>query len=380
MWAVWVKVTFSQGGSTMRTMRPGRPVKPGFTLVELLVVIAIIGLLIGLLLPAVQSARETARRAQCGNSLRQVALGYLNFESARQALPFMRGPSNTGTRSTTPMGNEQTIGGFVYVLPRIEEQRLYDEISVPWSGSGGSAQAFGPPRDFLWYPPWKRLIPGLLCPSTQPGLSYGGDATILGRRHYAVCLGDMINNMNSGANNRGIFGYSSTALGITLAEIRDGTSKTIMLGEKANAINASDVRGLGAQNIAGLNTNPSLCFATAGGLNYLPSTGVQSSRPLGGLWHHGQACHSGFQTVLPPNSPSCMADAWGDTWGVISAGSYHPGGAHVAMADASTRFVSETIDCGNTSAAEVTSASGASPYGIWGAMGSRRGGESLTLD
>jgi len=328
----------------------------------------------------VQSARESARRSQCGNNLRQLALGYLNFESAKQALPFMRGPSNSGTRNTTPMGNEQTIGGFIYVLPRIEEQRLYDEISVPFTTGTNSAQPFGPPRDFLWYTPWLRRIQGLLCPATQPGLSYGNNSSVLGRRHYAVCLGDMINAVNTSANNRGIFGYSSTAVGITLAEIRDGTSKTIMLGEKANALNASDVRGLGAKSIANLNTNPSLCLATATGLTYNAGVGVQSDRPLGALWHHGLAAHSGFQTVLPPNSPSCMSDDYGDSWGVFAASSYHPGGAHVAMADGSARFIAETIDCGDITAAEVTSASAKSPYGVWGALGTRRGGESAVLE
>jgi len=372
----------SPGNVTPGNARQAAAAAAGFTLVELLVVIAIIGLLVGLLLPAVQNARESARRSQCGNNLRQLALGYLNFESSRQALLFMRGPSNTGTRSTTPQGNEQSIGGIVYVLPFIEEQQLYAVISGTFSSGGNSAQAFGPIRETTWYTPWTRLIPGLLCPSAQLGLSYGNNSVWLGRRHYAVCLGDTIASINStsSANNRGIFRYSATPLGTELSEIRDGTSKTILLGEKANAVNTTDVRGLGAQSVAGIASNPSACFATATGLTYNAGQGVQSERPLGSLWANGQAAHCGFNTVLPPNSPSCMTDNWGDAGGLISASSYHPGGAHVAMADGSTRFILDTIDCGNLTAAEVTSVSGKSPYGVWGALGTRRGGDTAVLE
>ena len=353
----------------------------GFTLVELLVVIAIIGILVGLLLPAVQSARESARRTQCSSNLRQLALGYLGFENARGALPFMRGPSNTGTRNTTPQGNEQTIGGIVYVLPWIEEQQLYDVISSPFTSGSNRALPFGPIRENSWYTPWTRRIGAFLCPSTQPGLAYGNSTAWLGRRHYAVCLGDSIANINSTStssfpNNRGIFLYSSTALGTSLEEIRDGTSTTIMLGEKANAVNTTDVRGLGAKSVAGIAANPSACFNVASGLTYNTGVNVQSDRPLGSLWHNGQAAHCGFNTVLPPNSPSCMTDDWGDSGGLISASSYHPGGVHVAMADASTRFIVDSIDCGTLTTAEVTSLNGRSPYGVWGALGTRVGRET----
>jgi prepilin-type N-terminal cleavage/methylation domain-containing protein/prepilin-type processing-associated H-X9-DG protein len=352
--------------------------RAGFTLVELLVVIAIIGTLVGLLLPAVQSARESARRAQCNNKLRQLALAYLGFEEAKKALPFMRGPSNTGTRSTSPQGNESTIGGIVYVLPWIEEQPLYNTISSPFTSGGNSALPFGPIRENSWYTPWTRRIEAFLCPSATLGLAYGNSSTWLGRRHYAVCLGDTIASLNSTSpsNNRGIFLYSSSTLGTSLDEIRDGTSTTIMLGEKANAVNTTDVRGLGAKSVASIATNPSLCFNTATGLTYNAGVNVQSDRPLGSLWANGQAAHCGFNTVLPPNSPSCMTDDWGDSGGLISASSYHPGGVNVAMADASTRFIADTIDCGTLTSAEVTSLNGKSPYGVWGALGTRVGRET----
>jgi prepilin-type processing-associated H-X9-DG protein len=289
----------------------------------------------------------------------------------------MRGPSNTGTRSTNPQGNEQTIGGIVFVLPWIEEQPLYNTISSPFTSGGSSAQAFGPIRETTWYTPWTRRIQPFLCPSAELGLAYGNSSAWLGRRHYAVCLGDSIASLNSNTtNNRGIFLYSSSALGMALADIRDGTSTTIMLGEKANAVNTTDVRGLGAKSVAGIASNPSLCFNTASGLTYNAGVNVQSDRPLGSVWANGQAAHCGFNTVLPPNSPTCMTDDWGDSGGLISASSYHRGGVNVAMADASTRFIADTIDCGTLTAAEVTSLNGKSPYGVWGALGTRIGRET----
>ena len=351
----------------------------GFTLVELLVVIAIIGILVGLLLPAVQVAREVARRSACGNKLRQIALGILNTESARQSLPFMRGDTNApGTRNTSPQGNENTITGLVHVLPAIDEGRLYDQIARAQRIGSTDYLAFGPPRDFFNYTPWLAPVETFLCPAADLGLAYGGSTAIRGRRHYAVSLGDMIANVNTATNVRGIFGYTTAKNGIQMSEIRDGTSMTIMLAEKANARNTSDIRGLGAQNIAGLNTNPSLCLATATGFRYNAGVGVQSDRPLGSLWHNGLAAHSGFHTVLPPNSPACMSDTWGDQWGVFSASSYHPGGVNAAMADASTRFIVNSIDCGTITAAEVTAANAQSPYGVWGAMGTVRGGDRPT--
>ena len=123
------------------------------------------------------------------------------------------------------------------MLPFIEEQQLYAVISGSFSSGGNSAQAFGPIRETTWYIPWTRLIPGLLCPSAQLGLSYGNNSVWLGRRHYAVCLGDTIANINStsSANNRGIFRHSSTPLGTALSEIRDGTSKMILLGRPGSS-------------------------------------------------------------------------------------------------------------------------------------------------
>lgn len=184
---------------------------------------------------------------------------------------------------------------------------------------------------------------------------------MLGRRNYALCLGDKILDNHSNQNMRGMFAYMSAC---TFAEIVDGTSNTIMLGEKANAIDASDVRGLGANNVTGLNTNPSICLTKAAGKVYLSTTAVQSSRPLGALWHSGLAPFVGLNTVLPPNAPTCLNDNWGDNWGVYAASSYHPGGVNVTMGDgrcssSARRSTPGTSRGRKSQTAQVLTASGA---------------------
>jgi prepilin-type N-terminal cleavage/methylation domain-containing protein len=148
----------------------GRIKRSGFTLVELLVVIAIIGILIALLLPAVQAAREAARRLQCTNNMKQMGLALHNYHDTYKAMPWMRGPSNDGTRNTRPLGNEQTIGAFMHILPFLEQGPLYDIISKPLTVGANTAMPFGPPRDFFWYTPWTLDVPVYCCPSAPKGL------------------------------------------------------------------------------------------------------------------------------------------------------------------------------------------------------------------
>jgi prepilin-type N-terminal cleavage/methylation domain-containing protein len=366
----------------------------GFTLVELLVVIAIIGILVGLLLPAVQAAREAARRMQCSNNLKQLGLAMHTYLSTYNAFPWLKGPSNfPGNRNTTPRGNEQSIGGFVGLLPFIEQGNLFNLIAAPWDAVGTNPPSlpFGPPRDFGYYPPWQARLTTFICPSAAEGLGYNNNAALFmnNKRHYAMCLGDMILNSHGigftntstaslAPNFRGSFGYNRF---VKIGEMTDGTSNTIIFAEKANAVDARNVKGLAAANVPGLNLNPSVCLTKAAGGLYLPTlvarsaggTDIQDHRPHGTLWQTGLAPFVGFQTVLPPNSPSCLNDNWGDNWGLSSASSYHTGGVQVANGDGSVRFIGQNIDTGNIALPEVTG--GPSPYGVWGALGTRAAGE-----
>jgi prepilin-type processing-associated H-X9-DG protein len=303
-----------------------------------------------------------------------------NYQTTyRGSFPWMRGPSNApGTRNTTPRGNEQTINGYVGLLPFIEQTALFNTIAAPMAAIGANPPSlpFGPPRDFGYYPPWLTNVIAFRCPSAPDGIPYSNNVNFAGRQNYPMNLGDTILNVHSNSTTfRGMFGYNRF---VKIAEITDGTSNTLIVGEKANAVDARNIKGLAANNVPGLNLNPSVCYTKAAGGFYLPTTSVQKDRTHGTLWHTGLAPFIGFQTVLPPNSPSCENDNWGDNWGLSAASSYHTGGINAGLCDGSVRFISQTIDAGNASLPEVTS--GPSPYGVWGALGTRGGGEVSTLN
>jgi prepilin-type N-terminal cleavage/methylation domain-containing protein/prepilin-type processing-associated H-X9-DG protein len=365
-------------------------VRAGFTLIELLVVIAIIGVLIGLLLPAVQKVREAANRMKCANNLKQLGIAHHAYHDAAGSLTFSSGFTNYGSRSTNPIGNEQSISGLVNLLPYIEETGILTMLNQATTYGGTPCNPFGPPRDFGGYAPWATNIPMLHCPSSPPGFAYyNNTAQFPGRRNYVLCMGDFYQSSagwispstgpypyfhyQASPNNRGVFGYNSA---IRLTDILDGTSNTILMSEQASNADATDIHGLGAENQSGVASNPSACLATAFNGHYLASVTVQTDRPLTSLWHSGLAPHVGFNTILPPNSPNCLGDTYGDVWALTSATSYHPGGVNVLLGDGAVRFISNSIDTGNLSAPQPTT--GASPYGVWGALGTRSGGETVS--
>lgn len=341
----------------------------GFTLIELLVVIAIIAVLIALLLPAVQQAREAARRSQCKNNLKQLGLALHNYHDSFSVLPWLMG-GTSGTRSTDPQGNEMRNSGLVFLLPYIDQAPLYNILSTPGVYSGANILAFGPIRSTV-YPPYSTTIPVFVCPScpgpvTAWGLSWGN-------RNYGVSVGDTINNNYSNSNPRGMFGWISR---IGFRDVTDGTSNTLMMAEKAlGSPTSRDVRGGTANNVSGIDTNPALCLATASGGNFLPATSIQSARLQGAQWFDGAPNFSAVTTVLPPNSPSCVPENWGDSWALVSSSSFHTGGVHGLMADGAVRFISENINTGTLTSAPATS--GPSTYGVWGAIGTKSGGEVL---
>jgi prepilin-type N-terminal cleavage/methylation domain-containing protein len=157
------------------------PVRLGFTLVELLVVIAIIGILVALLLPAIQSAREASRRSACGNNLKQLGVALHNYENTYKALPIHYGQG--GNAAGTPYNN--TNGGrswFVAILPYIEQQALYDQITP------------GPLTDPANTTVAATKLPALLCPS---------DGQNLGGR-----MGGRANVGATGANTTGFWGVT----------------------------------------------------------------------------------------------------------------------------------------------------------------------------
>jgi len=347
----------------------GHGSRRGFTLVELLVVIAIIGVLIALLLPAVQAAREAARRAQCSNNLKQIGLALHNYHSALRCFPFRQGGT---VGSTDWTGNQERLCGWVLLLSYMEQAPLYQQVTSATTVNGNAVPPWGPRPWRYEYDPWRAQVPGLLCPSDVGGTKDTGVTEAgIGRTNYHFCSGDSIANINSlSVEPRGIFGRRTRT---RIADILDGTSNTIAVGERIIYTDSRSVKGGTAYNVTG---NPSTCAALkdSNGL-YTTSDVFGGNYGAGRRWNDGATLFSGFNTVLPPNSPSCASggSTVHDGGGIYSASSRHPGGAEVLLADGSVRFISETINAGDPAAAEKSS--GPSPYGVWGALGSKAGGE-----
>jgi type II secretory pathway pseudopilin PulG len=358
--------------------------------VELLVVIAIIGVLVALLLPAVQAAREAARRMQCSNNLKQFGLALHNYHDTYKAFPPRRGGSAGGGNTARFDGNYDRKSAFIFLLAFIEQQPMADQVAsgnvVDTNGNriwpGGPAGWYGNAN----WAPWRTQINSVICPSDKPVL--GGNNA---KNSYAFCIGDSPgeiaannNRFNVAAStNRGMFTGSQRCR--RMGDISDGTSNTIGMSERVwsgnfgiRAAAGEDVRTATATGVATVITNPGTCMAQATGKRFV---GVSIKARFGAIWSDGQAERVGFNTILPPNAPSCVSDSdvnADSQGGVLNAASYHPGGVSTVMMDGSVRFVSETVNCGNIAAPYVVA--GPSPYGVWGALGSIEGGESVPSD
>lgn len=351
-----------------------------FTLVELLVVIAIIGILIALLLPAVQAAREAARRAQCTNNLKQLGLALHNYHDTNKSFPARScGTGVLGDNSidTSYVNNRGRLSGFVVLLPFIEQKAMYDLVVA-----GDASYPPWGPTAWTWNWVWAEAPAALACPS-EPGKFMPSNRT--NYNNYAFCIGDRVNNLNS--NNpmayRGLFGRQTYT---KMSDITDGTSNTIAMSERCKAnygIGAQsgriDHRYGTATNLSLVN-NPGTCLTQSDGRYFIDPASVKHR--FGERWTDGQAERIGFNTVLPPNSPSCVQgtnpNADSGT-GTLTASSQHPGGVNCVLADGSVRFVSETINTGNLNPGTAQGTNGESLYGVWGAMGSKDAGEAVTM-
>ena len=367
--------------------------RAGFTLVELLVVIAIIGILVGLLLPAVQAAREAARRMQCSNGLKQLGLANLNYESAFKALPPRKGGTGgpfIGANRNNSNGNR--LSGFVFLLPYIEQTAMYNMIQAGdatgtfnyAAAQGGPTVAPGGPAAWTGWTPWNIAPSMLSCPSDGPVFNQPANRQT---NNYAFCIGDTIANARDIGDSRGVFG---SQIYTKLGSINDGTSNTIAFSERLKAnFGITNVVANQIETVLGTATaatnivnSPISCYTTANGRYFVAGRLVKGR--FGSLWTDGQAERVSFNTVLPPNKPSCAtdsdgnADSGGGTAGLlIPASSRHTGGVNLAMVDGSVHFTSDGIDAGNLAAPASTS--GPSQYGVWGALGTKSGGETASI-
>jgi prepilin-type N-terminal cleavage/methylation domain-containing protein len=356
-------------------------IRRAFTLVELLVVIAIIGVLIALLLPAVQAAREAARRMQCSNHMKQYALAIHNYHDSLKEIPSAcLDPHDSGGTGT----KWRLMGATMLLLPYFEQQARYDA----WQS--GSCNGAHWTSTESW---WKEPIATLLCPSDgNAGLPNYWNANGSAGQSIVTCRGDSAyRNWNgtagpTSAEQRGVFGIKTKN---TFASCSDGTSNTLAISEIATATarNSSTLnrkQGISVQD-ATIHSDPytncrDKAFNAATGKYNNPSNHTFR----GCFITDGRPNASGFTTILPPNSVSCSAQSdAGYSWGIFSAASYHTGGVNAGAMDGSVHFISETVNSRDAAVAlpadNTTPVSGKSPFGIWGNLGAKNDGGSVTF-
>jgi prepilin-type processing-associated H-X9-DG protein len=329
-----------------------------------LVVIAIIGILVALLLPAIQAAREAARRTECTNKLRQLAVAALNYESAKNAFPI-------GRRRGTVIEDSQkkTIaqwGHLALVLPYVEEAQAYDFIDFDDYDVGTHDNEVR-----------KLKLSFLLCPSDSDDrmnngtCSGGGQWLDAGRTSYCGNGGSLPGNstdiplpdgtFTSEENNNGVF---ITNRAISLKHVTDGSSQTALYAE-ALLGDGDDIR---VEDPGDWFKIPNLPPTTDNVYTYcsnpaIIATGANQFPCRGRNWVHGDYTTSRYTHIMPPNGRNCSrsngpfnAISINEDGTATTASSRHPGGANMTCADGSVHFVSESID-----------------LLVWRAVGSRNG-------
>jgi prepilin-type N-terminal cleavage/methylation domain-containing protein/prepilin-type processing-associated H-X9-DG protein len=367
-----------------------RRTRRGFTLIELLVVIAIIGVLIALLLPAVQAAREAARRSQCVNNLKQIGLGLHNYHQANQVFPSGHSQSFSGPGPNGYAGWTEW-SAHAMLLPYIEQQPLFQGINFYYCGGYNYGR-------YCNATIWSSVLNVFLCPSdpnagaTRPTI-FGGTSTPNTNSYrgsvgttsapwgsqnpwgpgYSDCSPDPYNlngnnppgNPSCNSQSTGLFTYWGC---YGLRDCIDGTSNTIAFSEslvgdpatsQTNSRRNQGVTNVGGARIADFTdvsntaviSNATLQTALqACTVAYINNQSVTNA--IGNRWGWGATSETLFHTIVPPNSSlyrwnSCRSTCGGcgpDDSSFSNAQSNHPGGVNVLFADGSVRFVKDTVN------------------------------------
>jgi prepilin-type N-terminal cleavage/methylation domain-containing protein/prepilin-type processing-associated H-X9-DG protein len=362
--------------------RENRNRRRAFTLVELLVVIAIIGILVGLLLPAVQAAREAARRMQCSNNLKQLGLALHNYHDSFKSFPYRSGGTDGSSGAGLANSNRGRLSGWIPLLGFIEGSAQFSLIR-----QGDASNPPQGPNSWAGWGPWNTSPSFMRCPSDN------GFNNATRTNSYAMSAGDAVEGLTNGISGqaRGIFSPRPGRITYRFRDVVDGTSNTIAYSERLcqqkgsfRGQNPSTVQAEQVEHIMGTHTRvsglintPSLCRTVSDGRFFIAGSLIQQR--FGIAWQDAQPMYNSFNTVLGPNSPSCAdGGSFGDsTHLVIPPASRHTGGVNAAMADGSVQFFSNSIDTGNLNARQTLN--GRSQYGVWGALGSKDGNEVVTI-
>lgn len=326
----------------------------GFTLIELLVVIAIIAILIALLLPAVQQAREAARRTQCRNNLKQIGLALHNYEQSHKLFPphFVYSGGSNFTGMIINNQNQQA-NWLTMLLSQLDQAPLAQQ----WNRNLPASQ--NPGRS--------AVISSLMCPtdaySTSSNLcSFAGGGWARGNYGLNVvpCKtslpgADIIDNPGDARRSTGGMGGQSFSVG--LRQVTDGTSNTVFVDELRAGVVAADPRGCWAMpGVAGSGT---AYFDQDGNT---PNTCAPDSDDI-------ENCNSFESLISPKECMRCFQQGVGTT-NQAAARSMHHGGVHVLMVDGSVHFISDNIE----SHPDCTD-----PRALWQAIHTRAGRESVNL-
>jgi prepilin-type N-terminal cleavage/methylation domain-containing protein/prepilin-type processing-associated H-X9-DG protein len=340
----------------------------GFTLIELLVVIAIISVLIALLLPAVQAAREAARRLQCVNNLKQIGVALHNYMTGTGVLP-------PGRFNTYIAGQGNCWGMYSQLLPQLDQTTIFNSFNfnlAPESTATAVSNATG----------FETFINSLICPTDSTPQLIVLDSVPFATHNYNVNTGSgypVVQNPIApltGLPNGPFFENAR----IGPANFTDGMSNTSAVTETVRSTSTSTYANdpLGVFLISGNNatTGPPLnsdADYTALCLS-LPADTTQFQATRGVRWHYGAPGHSMYNHLRPPNNklPDCRGGLPHSTrenpfWSWLSlniaARSKHPGGVNSLMADGHVQFVKDTVN-----------------VLIWQGLGSRNGGEVISSD